>query len=111
LFTTFALRTGATACAVEKGTTNLYEMCMPYGRQCTNASGTAVPRLIANYTTGLSGTPDLIIQEVTTGGNGTPGTAKFERLIKTQLEDVGANVTKVLKPLHRWYEKTRFPAQ
>ncbi|MDO9177301.1 MAG: PilC/PilY family type IV pilus protein [Agitococcus sp.] len=114
LFTTYSPETAQSGCSIVAGSTNLYEMCMPYGNQCDAST----PRRTASLVMGLGGDPQLVIQPRPTG-DGTGGGSTDNTnpdiglgvLIKTKLDTKKTLGKKQYTPLHRWREKTRFPAQ
>ena len=92
------------------GATNLYEMCMPYGTQCTDDTTTA--RRQANYVSGLGAEPQVVVQPSGVLADGSPTPENdLGVLIKTKLKKKKSGGKKVFTPLHHWREKTRYPAK
>ena len=108
LFTTYSPEASQTGCAVVAGSTNLYEMCMPYGNQCDAAT----LRRKTNIVSGLGSEPQLVVQPTgVDNADGSPQQSNLGVLIKTRLEKKKTGGTKTLTPLHHWREKTRYPAK
>ncbi len=109
-FTTYSPTATATGCTVSVGATNLYEMCMPYGTQCTDDTTTA--RRQANYVSGLGAEPQVVVQPSGVLADGSPTPENdLGVLIKTKLKKKKSGGKKVFTPLHHWREKTRYPAK
>jgi type IV pilus assembly protein PilY1 len=108
LFTTYSpVSPGGDTCSAVVGATNLYEMCMPYGTQCSATT----PRRIESHIAGLGSEPQVVIQQDPTAPvDGVP-VNKLGILIKTKLTEEQSLGKKVYTPLHRWREKTRYPTK